>query len=61
MLLQPLAARVYWYVTAIGTDVIFLNVSLGLFAPNVGPAGVIPAIAALVQLNVVPAVALAGG
>ena len=44
-----------------GAFVIFLKVSLGLFAPAVGPAGVIPATAALVQLKVVPAVALAGG
>ena len=40
---------------------IFLNVSPGLFVPNVGPAGVIPATTALVQLKVVPAVALVGG
>jgi hypothetical protein len=38
----------------------FLSVSLGLLVPDVGPAGVIPATTPLVQLNVVPAVELAG-
>jgi len=45
----------YW------AEVIFLNVSFGIIYSAVGPAGVIPATAALVQLKVVPAVALAGG
>ena len=50
----------YWYVTAIGAFVTFLNVSFGLFIPDVGPTGVIPGTVALVQLKEVKAVALAG-
>ncbi len=46
--------------TPIGILVIFLRVSFGLFIPEVGPAGVIPATTALLQLNVVPAVELDG-
>jgi len=38
----------------------FLSVSSGLLVPDVGPTGVIPATTPLVQLNVVPAVRLAG-
>jgi len=51
---------VYAYVTVMGEAVVFVRVSMGLFVPEVGPAGSIPATAALVQLNVVPAVALVG-
>jgi hypothetical protein len=40
--------------------VTFLSVSFGLFVPDVGPAGVIPATLPLVQLKVVPAVKLVG-
>jgi hypothetical protein len=45
----------------IGADVILTSVSLGLFGPEAGPVGVIPGTEALVQLNVVPLVALVGG
>ena len=38
----------------------FLRVSFGLFIPDVGPTGVIPATVPLVQLKVVPAVVLVG-
>jgi hypothetical protein len=55
-----LAVRVKAYVTTMGADVVFVNVSFGLFVPEVGPTGVIPATVALFQLNVVPAVALVG-
>ncbi len=43
-----------------GAVVVLTRVSVGLFVPEVGPAGVIPATKALSQSNVVPVVALAG-
>jgi hypothetical protein len=60
VLLHPLAVRVNAYVTTIGAVVVLVSVSFGLFVPEVGPTGVIPATVALFQLNVVPAVALVG-
>jgi hypothetical protein len=40
--------------------VAFISTSFGLPVPETGPAGVIPGTAGLVQLNIVPGVALAG-
>jgi hypothetical protein len=60
VLVHPFALSVYAYVTTIGAAVVFVSVSFGLPVPEAGPTGVIPATVALVQLNVVPAVALAG-
>ena len=55
---HPFAIRVNSYVTGIDADVRFLKVSLTRFViPEVGPAGVIPATVALLQLNDVPGVA----
>ena len=60
VLLHPLADRVYSYITLIGASVVLVSVSFGLPVPDVGPAGVIPATVALVQLKEVPGVALVG-
>ena len=46
--------------TLIGAEVMFTNVSPGLPVPETGPAGVMPGTSALVQLKVVPVVALDG-
>ena len=43
-----------------GAEVVFVRVSFGFPEPEVGPAGVMPATEALVQLNEVPVVALVG-
>jgi len=56
---HPFAERVYMYVTTIGNPVVLTRVSFGLPMP-VAAGLLIPATAALLQLNVVPAVALAG-
>ena len=55
-----MAVSEYIYVTGIIPDVKFLSVSLTPSAPVTGPAGVMPAISGLVQLNVVPAVSDVG-
>jgi hypothetical protein len=60
VIVHPRAEIVYAYVTAIGAAVVFVSVSFGLLVPEVGPAGKIPAMVALFQLNDVPAVALVG-
>jgi hypothetical protein len=60
VIVQPRADMVYAYVTAMGADVVFVRISSGLLAPEVGPAGKIPGMLARVQLNDVPAVALVG-
>ena len=44
----------------IGAVVVLFKVSLGFPVPAVGPAGVMPAIVALVHGNVAPPVALVG-
>ena len=55
---QPFAVNVILYMTSIGFDVLFTNVSV-IPAPVPLPlAGVIPATAARVQLNVVPPILL---
>ena len=59
-LVHPLAAKVYTYLTVNGAAVVFVSVSFGLSVPDVGPAGVIPATLARVQLKLVPPVPLAG-
>jgi hypothetical protein len=64
-LLQPLAVVTYLYMTEMGLAVELVNASFGLALPppvdpEVGPAGVIPAIAARVHAKVDPVVALVG-
>ena len=58
VLVQPFAVKVNTYVTVTGPVVLLIRVSLTVASEPLPVAGVIPAIAARVQPNAVPDVAL---
>jgi hypothetical protein len=59
LLLHPLAAMVYTYITLTGIVEVLMSVSLGLSVPEAAVL-LIPATIERLQLNVAPAVALVG-